>query len=490
MNVILVISDTLRRDHLGCYGNSWISTPHIDRLAAESVTFDHYYVGSYATVPVRYEILTGRHVFTYSAGWVPLPPNEVVLAQVLGQAGVASMMVVDTPHILKDGFGYDRGFSAWRWLRGQETDRLRMAPLQVTLPCAPEKLRNPHTNTTQYLRNVATRRGEADYFAPQTFGAAMDWLEENYGRGRNGAPSPDAAPLPDRAEDPKRPFFLYVDTFDPHEPWDPPQHYVDLYDPGYRGEEVIYPAYAASGFMTDAEERHARALYAGEVTMVDRWLGKLLQRVDDLGLRETTAVLFVADHGFFHGEHGWWGKGRAPFYDVLNHIPFLARIPGVAGGRRSDAFVQPVDLMPTILDLAGVPAPDTCHGSSLLPLVRGTTPDNWRSDAVSSTCFGPAAQRRQPGSTTLVTPEWTYLYLGGVGVAELYDARNDPAQRHNLAPERPDVVQCLHGQLLAKLEALNTPSAHLEARRTVPQPAPQPGLWIGPQGKDPSAQLL
>jgi arylsulfatase A-like enzyme len=337
---------------------------------------------------------------------------------------------------------------------------------------------------------VATRRGEADYFAPQTFGAAMDWLEENYGRGRNGAPSPDAAPLPDRAEDPNRPFFLYVDTFDPHEPWDPPQHYVDLYDPGYRGEEVIYPAYAASGFMTDAEERHARALYAGEVTMVDRWLGKLLQRVDDLGLRETTAVLFVADHGFFHGEHGWWGKGRAPFYDVLNHIPFLARIPGVAGGRRNDAFVQPVDLMPTILDLAGVPAPDTCHGSSLLPLVRGTTPANWRSDAVSSTCFGPAAQRRQPGSTTLVTPEWTYLYLGGVGVAELYDARNDPAQRHNLAPERPDVVQCLHGQLLAKLEALNTPSAHLEARRTVPQPAPQPGLWIGPQGKDPSAQLL
>jgi arylsulfatase A-like enzyme len=224
--------------------------------------------------------------------------------------------------------------------------------------------------------------------------------------------------------------------------------------------------------------------------MVDRWLGKLLQRVDDLGLRETTAVLFVADHGFFHGEHGWWGKGRAPFYDVLNHIPFLARVPRLAGGRRIDAFVQPVDLMPTILDLAGVPAPDAGHGASLVPLLRGETPDGWRASAISSTCFGPATQRRPPGSSTLVTPEWTYLYLGGIDMAELYDARADPQQRHNLAPERPEVLQHLHGQLLAKLDALNTPAAHLEARRAVPQPAAQAGLWIGPQGKDPSAQLL
>jgi arylsulfatase A-like enzyme len=85
-----------------------------------------------------------------------------------------------------------------------------------------------------------------------------------------------------------QPFFLYVDTFDPHEPWDPPQWYVDLYDPGYQGEEVIYPQYAPCDFLSEAEVKHCRALYAGEVTMVDAWVGKLLNRLDDLGLREDT----------------------------------------------------------------------------------------------------------------------------------------------------------------------------------------------------------
>ena len=242
-------------------------------------------------MPNRYELLTGRYVCTWTRGWEPLPKNETVLSEALGAEGYASMLVLDTPSLLRDGYNYDRGYDAWEWIRGQEGDRYRTSPLHVDLPCSPEKLRtnpgNPDGTIVQYLRNVSIRHSEDDYFPPQTFSAALRWLKENASRER---------------------FFLHVDTFDPHEPWDPPKHYVDLYDPGYTCEEVIYPRYGSTDILSAAELHHCRALYAAEITMVDRWLGKLLQAVDDLGLRKTTAIIFISDHGFVLGEHGWIGK--------------------------------------------------------------------------------------------------------------------------------------------------------------------------------------
>jgi len=447
VNVILVISDTLRRDHLGCYGNPWISTPNIDRLAMESVAFDNYYVGSYATVPVRYEILTGRHIFTYSAGWVPLPPDEVVLAQVLGQAGVASMMIVDTPHILKDGFGYDRGFSAWRWLRGQETDRLRMAPLQVTLPCAPEKLRNPHTNTTQYLRNVATRRSEADYFAPQTMTTALRWLECNRT---------------------VQPFLLWIDEFDPHEPWDPPQHYIDMYDSGYQGEQVISPLNGPAGYLSPAELKQVQALYAGEVTMVDRWVGRVLDAIDDLGLRERTIVLVLSDHGHYldyPGDQGRIGK-PAPLFEGVAHQNFMLRPPaGLGGGQLHSALVQPVDLLPTLLDLTGGTIPGFCEGSSLRGVLDGGTSN--RQVAIS------APHRGVP---TITSQDWSFIFVPptSVGAARLdgqtnelvrngsaqwtsllFDLRNDPLQQHDVLAGHHQEARDLYAAFAAFLHERN-----------------------------------
>jgi len=473
MNFLLVVSDTFRRDHLGCYGNSWIHTPNLDQLAAESVLFDRAYAGSFPTVPNRRDVLTGRYTFTYS-DWAPLPPGELVLADVMGRAGYTTMMIADTPHILAHGFNYQRGFGGWEWIRGQENDRWRTSPRDPRLPCAPEKLRLPEDSVKQYLRNVSDRRNEEDYFAPRTMTRAMRWLEENR----------DC-----------QPFLLYVDTFDPHEPWDPPRWYVDLYDPGYRGEEVIYPCYAPSDFLTEAELRHLRALYAGEVTMVDRWVGLLLNRVDELGLRDSTAVIFTTDHGFYHGEHGMIGKSllqggyysTVPLYEEVARIPLLVRLPGQAPGRRG-ALAQPPDLMPTILELAGLAIPETVHGRSLAGILRGEA-DHHRTVAISSPSIihGP----RSVQFTTITDGEWSLIFPGagageeggaetaivdsikrvhkrlwpGSGGPELYHLPTDPTQQKNLIGQHPDLARRLHAEHLRMLEEVGTPEEHLRHRR-------------------------
>ena len=175
MNIILIVSDSLRADHVGVYQELWrernpnggppvapyfrMHTPHLDRLAAEGVLFERAHAGSYATVPNRYELLTGRFVCTYTRGWEPLPAHEIVLAQALGDAGYTSMFILDTPNLLRDGYHYDRGYTAWHWIRGQEGDRYRTSPVQVELPCAPEKLRmNPRYSDGSAVGAVPPQR--------------------------------------------------------------------------------------------------------------------------------------------------------------------------------------------------------------------------------------------------------------------------------------------------------------------------------------------
>ncbi|HDM88549.1 MAG TPA: hypothetical protein ENG65_00970, partial [Candidatus Bathyarchaeota archaeon] len=118
MNILLLVSDTFRRDHLGCYGNREIKTPRLDWLASRSIVFNRCYTCSFPTVPCRADLFTGRWTFTYH-GWQPLPLEEKVLAQILSENGYNTMGVADTPFLVKDGFHYDRGFKDFIWVRGQ-----------------------------------------------------------------------------------------------------------------------------------------------------------------------------------------------------------------------------------------------------------------------------------------------------------------------------------------------------------------------------------
>jgi arylsulfatase A-like enzyme len=468
MNFILIVSDTLRRDHLGCYGNSWIHTEHLDRFASRSLVFDRAYSASFPTVPNRRDIMTGRLTAAYT-DWAPLTSQETVLAEVLGRHGYTTMMVCDCPHILENGYGFDRGFDGFEWIRGQESDRWRTSPETPAHACDPGKIRNPDWIQRRHRRNVADRRYERDTFVARTATAACEWLQDNY----------------------RQPFFLYVDTFDPHEPWDAPQWYVDRYDPGYTGQVVDYPRYDYCDYLTPDELRHCRALYAAEVTLVDRWVGRVLQQIEDLGLLDDTVVMLTTDHGFLLGEHGFIGKslitaGAAeqprrpgertggglmmsyiPLYEEIVHIPLIVHRPGVNAGR-TDALVQPPDLMPTILDLAGIPIPESVDGIPFGPVLRRESDDH-RTFAVSAPYLA-----NPTAAVTVVKDPWTAVLTPKRPVGEggrdkavdgvtkgtarravsadlLFDMAADPQQAADVSAEHPAVLKDLRSALVAEL---------------------------------------
>ena len=437
MNIIQIVSDTFRWDFLRCYGNSWIHTEHLDRFAEDSVVFDKAYIASFPTIPYRRDIFTGRYTFTYSR-WVfdgsepNLPRTEIILSQLLRQAGYTTMLIADTYHLIRDCHGFDRGFDGWWWIRGQENDRYMTNP-----PKDPEERQK--VISRQYLQNVSLRRFEEDYFVAQTMTAAEKWLELNY--------------------DQHEKFFLYVDTFDPHEPWDPPRWYADMYDPEWKGGEVPGGAYfpgvprPAASDLTEEQLNRLKVLYAGEVTLVDRWIGRLLEKISDLGLLEDTAIIFTSDHGTYIGEHNYVGK-RDQLYEEVAHIPLIVRLPDSEGapcGRR-DEIVQSPDIMPTILELAGVNVPPTVQGRSLLSVIRGESEEERKIAVSSASLVGP----RLPNWITVTSKRWALLasQVGSEVKSELYDLSKDPGETVNLIDEQPEVADDLRSRMIGFLRSL------------------------------------
>ncbi|HEX28460.1 TPA: sulfatase [Candidatus Poribacteria bacterium] len=479
MNVILIISDTFRRDNLSCYGGDLAHTPSLDRFASEAILFENAYCLSFPTVPNRNDILTGRATFTYKP-WSPLDPKEITLQDTLNKAGVLTSLIVDTPHPFAPGFNYQRGFQGWELIRGQEHDRWKTAPSDVKLPCDPNKLRNPYGTVIQYLKNVSWRKHESDYFVARTMRTAIEWLEENYASR----------------------FFLYVDTFDPHEPWDPPKHYVDMFDPDYDGEEVIYPRYDRwREFLSEKELQHCRALYAAEATMVDRWIGLLLERIESLGLMKNTVVIFTTDHGFYLGEHGYIGKSlirenyhqSIPLYPEVSAIPLIMYVPGMEG-KRIKALVQSIDLMPTILDFMEVEIPPTVQGYSLKPLIEGKA-NKVRDVAIASPTLSSRGIKvpHPTNRATITDGEWMLIYGSQVEkvegaemtemvdsikrrvaaieekplAPELYYLPEDPGCERNLFEENHDKAKEIHAQFVEFLERCEVPEEHLRFFRYI-----------------------
>lgn len=435
-NVILVVSDTLRRDHLGCYGNRWIRTPNMDGFAKEAVVFDHAYEASFPTMPTRADYFTGKLTLTY-LGWAPLGPDETTLAQLLRQAGLYTIAVVDTPFYVRDGMNYDRGFTHFRWILGQEA---------------------------QLVPGPPRRREGFEYCAPRTFAEAEKWLERNY----------------------KERFFLLIDTWDPHEPWNPPRHYVKPYLPDYDGR-MVGPVYGKwRGRVSEGDLKVARACYAGEITMVDFWFGRLMQRLESLDLLEKTAIIFTSDHGFYFGEHGYFGKAviegedgtpiwrRSPLYDEVTRVPLLILAPRMKP-QRLPALVCHPDLMPTVLGFAGVKPPKNIYGRSLLPLMRGSRKPIH--DIVISSAplcnLGEVTRAvddierrvRENLPSTIFDGEWTLLYSIHGERSELYHTKSDPQQKRNLFSQHVSKARELHAEFVATLESQGTEDRLLETRR-------------------------
>ena len=490
MNIVFIMSDSFRYDHLGFSGTGKCNTPNIDRLASSSHVFTNAYISSFPTVPNRWDIFTGRLNHTY-AQWQPLGQDEVVLSQVLGEGGYTTMMIADTPHILQHGFGYQRGFQGFEWIRGQENDHWKTAPADIDLPCSPEKLRSPEYTMKHYLQNTAWWKGEDDCFVSRTMNTAVDWLEANYDQGEE--------------------FFLYLDTFDPHEPWDAPDSYNTKYvKPDYKGEKVTYPQYHPSAFYEEEEIQFMRGRYAAEANLVDTQVGKVLDAIERLGISEETAIIFTSDHGYCHGEHGIVGKSiltmggqgyfeSVPFYREIAHIPLLIRLPGQTERLEHDGFVQSIDMMPTILELAEVIRTEVVkgtaqvqtiqcgfqqeiewsvdinmlHGHSLLPIINGEITEV-RDMVVSSASL--VGQTPRLAKAVIRTPEWMLVYNGKIvsdtyelatpdlpGPANdsdytvgehntmLYNRKDDPEELHNVIHENQTIAKDIHARYVEYL---------------------------------------
>lgn len=348
-NCVVVLLDSLNRHHVGAYGGTEFDTPNLDRLARRSVRFDGHVAGSLPCIPARHDLLVGALDFPWRP-WGSIELWESSIVASLRRAGVTSVLVSDHPHLFETGGeNYHTDFSAWDYVRGHESDpwRTRPDPSFLGAPLADTGRWHPYDDSRTWFR------GEDDFPGPRTMAAAAEWLRRD-------------APHHDR-------FFLLVDEFDPHEPFDTPEPYASMYDPGWSGPRPVWPPYTKQpGAVDDATARALRAGYGGKLTMIDAWLGRVLDALDETGRWDDTVVVLCTDHGHYLGERDLWGKPPVPVYREMGHLPLLVAWPGAAP-RPVDALTTTVDLHATLRDLFGVEVGHRTHGRSLAPLVRGET---------------------------------------------------------------------------------------------------------------------
>jgi arylsulfatase A-like enzyme len=304
---------------------------------------------------------------------------------------------------------FQLGFDVFDFIRGQTTDGYMP---QWTAP--PEKVSQAlglRDYFQQYFANTAYRKTEEDWFSPRVFTRASAFLEA----AREGG----------------QPFFLVVDNYDPHPPNDPPEEYVSLYDEPYDGLEPYSPVQGPSSYLTERQLERIRALYSGETTMMDRWLGRFLDRMEELGLFENTLLILLSDHGIAFGEHGVIGKPHYALWPELTDIVFLIRHPeGRGAGETSDHYASTHDVSPTILGFLGVEPPEQpMDGQNLSVLLDGGDPDPRTHFTLGYNNYVWARDDR-------------YVMFGSHdrASAKLFDLREDPEMRQDIAASHPDVV--------------------------------------------------
>lgn len=455
-NIILLITDTFRYDNLGQRAVRPVRTPELDRFLVERATeVTRFHTGSFPTIPHRTDVATGVLGWPHY-GWQPIDlssPNHI--ARLLGQAGYVSQLICDCPHLFNTRFQH--GFDAAFQHRGQEGDKALLHlndPLPTVVPLEKTRTRpmfrgHPLVDLHRWHNRNPTCEG--DTFPAKTGSTVIRWLEENSQAG---------------------PFFLWADFFDPHEPWDAPEYLVRRYDPGYTGLPMSHPNYGPSSAYTPDELQNLWAHYAAEAEVVDRWLGRVLQKIDDLGLWDDTIVAITSDHGMSIGEHGRTGKSNIhdadarywPVYPEIGHVPFLVAGGDVPSGRTLDLIGHPIDILPTLCELAEVIVePERpLEGKSFAAALLGGPPRH--RDYTVSGCHvrptGPEPPRRAV-TPFLVTERWGYAPVGARGLPELYDLRVDPLAANDLIAENGELAAELHTLYLCHLSAHGASEAFL-----------------------------
>jgi uncharacterized sulfatase len=461
----LIFSDQQRWDALGVH-QPWLHTPHLDRLAAEGLLVERSYAPTPVCLPSRASTLTGQYSTTHGAmhNYSYLPQDwEPMLSRDLSAAGYATHLIgkthfsgmFDAGSLESFPRSADRGF--FRDWHGPWYGFER-AELSIGHSTQGEA---PHMHYGVWLEE---RGVDIDsYFGNTPYEAAGVWdLPEEHHSSAWVAERTMSA-LDDRARD-GRPFFIWTNFPDPHNPYYAPEPWASMYvgaevplpqprlcdeersglerKPAFyrdlqdspspwrwRPRDPDLPLLAGNVTALDLDENALRrtiATYYAMTSMLDRYVGRILDHLDRLGLTDDTVVVFTSDHGDLLGDHGLWWKGLVSYEESMR-LPFIVRAPGrVPAGRRSSALQSLVDLAPTFYDLASIPCPTGVEGRSQRQLWEGGSALRDELIVEERPSFTPWEQR------VLVTASHKLVTYAGRDEGELYDLEADPHQWVNL----------------------------------------------------------
>lgn len=502
MNVVFISIDSLSKRFLKTYGQPIeldVATPNIDTFAEKALVFDNHYAGSLPCMPARREYFSGIQEFLWRP-WGPMEPFDVPLPRAARQAGAVTQLVTDHYHYFQHGsHGYYEDYNGYHFVRGHESDSWQTEPkepdanfLKQIRASVPDDV-SSYMNRVAYARNVAgfDRENEKDFFPAKVFSSAADWLRANQDHDK---------------------WLLTIDSFDVHEPFHCPEPYASMYtdeDP-QNPELVIWPVYGRTDSgrskLTDRQLAFVRSQFAGKITMVDRWLGEVMNELDRQRLWDDTMVIVTTDHGHYLGEHGWIGKPDAPFYNVLAQTPLLIWHPGNPDpGGRTNALTSTVDLYASMLEALEAEPNPSAHSRSLMPVITGgqATHREWALYGYWGTSinitdgrytyFHPCNPDKpaEAYSTMMVMMDpWDWFqpprpHAGAEGGAflpytdspvwcytnpsrsrhdapMLFDVDNDPMQEHDIAKEDQENVTRMRNLLAEALKAMQAPQSQFE----------------------------
>jgi arylsulfatase A-like enzyme len=440
-NLVLVIVDSVRTDHLRAYGGGRARTPNLNAFARESLRFTQAHPESMPTIPARRAMFTGMRAFPFrdwrpvkglspTPGFQGIPRGQVTLPQLLNRAGYLTAYVTDNPHMQMVPYDpFRRRFDNFSAIPGQIPTRShpkRKVGDRHVRRWTPPELRDEGIDGR--LREFLTlrerdRKREDDWMTARVFRSGISFVE---------------------AAAASQPFALIVDAFDPHEPWDPPYRFLRRYAKTGRGPQPIQPFHTPSGRTSELRRstvRRARALYAAELDFVDHWFGHLMNKLDELNLAGDTYVMMISDHGVMLGERGIIGKSYSNLHRELNHVPLMIRHPaGQRAGRATDYLASTHDVTPTLLGAAGLQVPRRMQGEDLSKIFRGRRPRR-------RTYFTSAMN----DYVVVSDGEWLMMChnQGGEDPAgrgpKLYNLRSDPRQLRDVSHRHRGQVRRLYG---------------------------------------------
>ena len=354
MKAIMIMFDSLNRRTLPNYGAQGIQAPNFERLGRKTATFNNFYVGSLPCIPARRELHTGRYCFLHRS-WGPIEAYDDSMPEILKNNGIFTRLISDHGHYWEDGGStYHTRYSSWDCIRGQEADPWSDA---VNDPKIPDHVRTMREFThpdwwINSFKNKEIIHASGKWPQDEVFDSGLNFLRKNVDSDN---------------------WFVQIETFDPHEPFDVPDEFRKLYDDSYQGKHFDWPPYSS---VTESKEEveHIRKRYTALVSMCDRNIGRILDFMDEHDMWKDTMLIVNTDHGFFLGEKDWWAKSTMPCYNELANTPFFIWNPllGVQDVSRQ-ALAQTIDIPATLLDFFGIAIPKDMEGKPLTPAIEDDT---------------------------------------------------------------------------------------------------------------------